>query len=204
MADDAGSDEGERKAELRHFVRNRLAAVRNAAFYLQRRTETTALWHEDPRVAKFFALIVHELGQIEEAVSGNRVPGVTDTQDATPATARAGARVLVVDDHDGNRETLAALLADEDFAVDQVATLADALTYLESDASLDAILLDRHLGEHDGLVLVPLVRATRPAAKIVIVSGACSEAMEGVDDVVGKDLGFEVLLSRLRKLLEPT
>src|SRR5687768_4933387 len=98
MADEASRDDRDRGSELRHFVRNRLAAVRNAAFYLQRRTEPTSLWRDDPRVAKFFQLIVHELGQIEEAVSGGRVPGTTAPASPGPATASRDARVLVVDD----------------------------------------------------------------------------------------------------------
>src|SRR5689334_11727094 len=94
-------------AELRHFVRNRLAALRNAAFCLQRRVEPTALAQEDPRVPQFFALMLHELMEIERAIgdsAGTPVP-VPAGQD----TAKLAVRLLIVDDHEGNRTTLAAL-----------------------------------------------------------------------------------------------
>lgn len=200
MADENG-DERPGGAQLRHFVRNRLAAVRNAAFYLQRRFEPTTVWQDDPRVARFFELIIHELTEIDTAISRDTgAPAAPSPSSMPPAV---GARVLVIDDHDGNRETLAALLEDEDFAVAQAATFEAALIALESDAVFDVLLLDRHLGPHDGLQLVPLVRATRPSAKIIVVSGSCSEPVPGIDDVVGKDLGFDVLLPRLRRLLGP-
>jgi hypothetical protein len=42
---------------MRHDVRNRLSAIRNAAFYLKRRVSQTELWSADARVQQFFALI---------------------------------------------------------------------------------------------------------------------------------------------------
>ena len=42
---------------LRHDLRNNLASIRNAAFYLRRRTKDTELWRSDPRIAQFFGLI---------------------------------------------------------------------------------------------------------------------------------------------------
>ena len=42
---------------LRHDLRNNLASIRNAAFYLRRRTKDTELWRSDPRMAQFFGLI---------------------------------------------------------------------------------------------------------------------------------------------------
>lgn len=46
---------------LRHDARNKLSAVRQAGTYLRTRTEKTALWTEDPRVPRFFALIDEQL-----------------------------------------------------------------------------------------------------------------------------------------------
>jgi signal transduction histidine kinase len=51
-------------ALLRHDLRNKLATVRNAAFYLERRAEKTALWTET-RVPSFFKLIETELEAAE-------------------------------------------------------------------------------------------------------------------------------------------
>jgi len=44
-------------SNMRHDVRNRLSAIRNAAFYLKRRVSQTELWSSDARVQQFFALI---------------------------------------------------------------------------------------------------------------------------------------------------
>ncbi|MGZ3477250.1 MAG: hypothetical protein ACXVCJ_22325, partial [Polyangiales bacterium] len=41
---------------VRHDLRNRLGAIRNSSYFLQRRVKTTPLWSEEPRVPKFFAL----------------------------------------------------------------------------------------------------------------------------------------------------
>jgi signal transduction histidine kinase len=49
---------------LRHELNNKLASVRNAAFYLERRAETAPIWSE-PRVPKFFQLIDSELEAAE-------------------------------------------------------------------------------------------------------------------------------------------
>ncbi len=45
----------------RHDLRNRLGAIRNARYFLERRVGTTELWASDPRVPKFFALIEDEI-----------------------------------------------------------------------------------------------------------------------------------------------
>jgi signal transduction histidine kinase len=51
-------------ALLRHELRNKLATVRNAAFYLERRAEKSAMWGE-ARVPSFFKLIESELEAAE-------------------------------------------------------------------------------------------------------------------------------------------
>jgi signal transduction histidine kinase len=53
---------------LRHDLRNKLATVRNAAFYLERRAEKTALWGE-ARVPSFFKLIESELEAVESMLT---------------------------------------------------------------------------------------------------------------------------------------
>ncbi len=42
---------------VRHDLRNHLASIRNAAFYLRRRTKGTEIWRSDPRMSQFFLLI---------------------------------------------------------------------------------------------------------------------------------------------------
>lgn len=42
---------------LAHDIRNKIGAIRNAAFYLQKRARTTGFWGSDDRVAQMFTLI---------------------------------------------------------------------------------------------------------------------------------------------------
>jgi len=46
---------------VRHDLRNRLGAIRNAGYFLKRRVSTTELWANEPRVPKFFGLIEDEV-----------------------------------------------------------------------------------------------------------------------------------------------
>lgn len=66
MADDSGVVERAAVAEevaslLRHDLRNKLASIRHASFYLQRCVAKTELWESNPRVSELFDLIVTEL-----------------------------------------------------------------------------------------------------------------------------------------------
>ena len=54
---------------VRHDMNNRLASIRNAAGYLQDRTEETELWTSDPRVPRFFRLIDHAVDSAKELLS---------------------------------------------------------------------------------------------------------------------------------------
>lgn len=56
-------------AVLRHDLRNKLASIRNAAFYLRRKVEKTELFETDARVPLFFGLIDDELVSAEKLMS---------------------------------------------------------------------------------------------------------------------------------------
>lgn len=65
----------EAAAVLRHDLRNKLASVRNASFYLQRKigSHASSLMAEDARIATFFELIATEIAAAEAIIAG-RVP----------------------------------------------------------------------------------------------------------------------------------
>ena len=67
----------EAAAVLRHDVRNKLASIRNASFYLRRRVESeaTALVEKDKRVPVFFELIGKELDGADTLIS-ERIPQI--------------------------------------------------------------------------------------------------------------------------------
>ena len=59
---------------LRHDLRNKLASIRNASFYLMRQMKKTDVWGADPRVETFFQLIERELASAEELLSKRAPP----------------------------------------------------------------------------------------------------------------------------------
>ncbi|WP_163997636.1 sensor histidine kinase [Pyxidicoccus caerfyrddinensis] len=61
---------------LRHDLRNKLASIRNASFYLMRQMKKTEVWNTDPRVEIFFQLIEKELTSAEELLSKRSPPAV--------------------------------------------------------------------------------------------------------------------------------
>lgn len=60
-------------ARVSHDLRNQLAAIRNAMFYLRKRFEPTQTWEADPRVAKFVAMIEQQLVDAVATVAGGAV-----------------------------------------------------------------------------------------------------------------------------------
>jgi signal transduction histidine kinase len=87
----------EAASTLRHDVRNRLSSIRNAAFYLRRRTVKAApeLIQQDPRVAQFFDLIESELVGAEQVLT-SRLPPLPDRVGA-PIDAGALIRELAAE-----------------------------------------------------------------------------------------------------------
>lgn len=63
---------------LRHELRNKLASIRNASFYLMRRMQKTDAWTADPRVETFFQLIEKELAAAEQVLSQRAPPEAGD------------------------------------------------------------------------------------------------------------------------------
>jgi signal transduction histidine kinase len=55
---------------MRHDVRNKLATIRNATFYVMRRVKGTETWASDPRLSQFFELIEREIGEATELLEG--------------------------------------------------------------------------------------------------------------------------------------
>jgi len=75
----------EAAAVLRHDIRNKLASVRNAAFYLRRRVESeaAALVEKDRRVPTFFELIGAELDAADRVIT-ERLPVIGGEPAMTP------------------------------------------------------------------------------------------------------------------------
>ncbi|MDP3495588.1 MAG: response regulator transcription factor [Hyphomonadaceae bacterium] len=110
----------------------------------------------------------------------------------------AQARLLVIDDDQGLRETLADFFQIEGYAVSQAANVREARAHL-SAGEPDLMLLDINMPGGDGLTFAAEMRG-RSAIPIIILSG--KGAM--VDRVVGLEVGADDYLSKpfeLRELL---
>jgi signal transduction histidine kinase len=57
-------------SKARHDLRNRLGAIQNAAFYIERKTRSTPLWSE-PRIAPFFGIIADEVGRAQAILTND-------------------------------------------------------------------------------------------------------------------------------------
>ena len=88
----------------------------------------------------------------------------------------AGKTVLVVDDHETTRATIARMLEAGGFSVRTASSAADALERLERERDeIDIVLSDVTMPGMNGIDLSYKIRETYPALPVAIVSGDVSE-----------------------------
>ena len=123
--------------------------------------------------------------------------------------------VLIVDDEAHIRDSLEAILREEDYAVTAVGTAAEALT-LVRDADFQAVLLDIWLPDGDGLQVLADIRGSadestfpRPGApEVVMISGhgtieaAVRATKLGAYDFLEKPLSLDRTLLVLRNAVQ--
>ncbi|HEU4405956.1 MAG TPA: HAMP domain-containing sensor histidine kinase [Polyangiaceae bacterium] len=91
---------------LRHDLRNKLASIRNAAFYLARRAQKTELWGDDPNVPRLFKIIDDSAQGADDLLHGNLGPrsaglrrprrvGAAEPAELAAASARVGPELRV-------------------------------------------------------------------------------------------------------------
>ena len=121
----------------------------------------------------------------------------------------SSARILIVDDEPGIRESLAGILQDEGFAAEAVGTGEECLEKLAADC-FDAVLLDVWLPGMDGLAVLEKAREAPPAGAPVFIMisghGSIESAVRatklGAFDFLEKPLTIERVLVVLRNALE--
>ena len=114
--------------------------------------------------------------------------------------------ILIVDDERGIRETLSAVLRDEGFAADAVATGEDCLKAVERRA-YGCVLLDVWLPGINGLETLRQMRESNCDAAVVIISGhgnvetAVRATKLGAFDFIEKPLSIEKTVLTVRNAL---
>ena len=119
------------------------------------------------------------------------------------------ASILIVDDEEGIRESLGALLRDEGYEVAAVASGEECLEQLES-RDFDLLLLDVWLKEIDGLETLARIQGRDAAPMVVMISGhgnietAVRATKLGAFDFIEKPLSLSKIILVVRNALEYT
>lgn len=112
------------------------------------------------------------------------------------------ARVLLLDDEENVRLSLAMLLEDEGYDVVEAASVPEARAALAESPLFDVAILDRRVGPDRGTDLIPEIRRAAPAAAIIVLSGSTSaEEVPGADVVIDKLDSPREVLARLDAFL---
>ncbi len=117
------------------------------------------------------------------------------------------ARILIVDDESGIRESLGALLRDEGYDVDAAASGEECLARFDSQ-NFDIVLLDVWLPGMDGLATLERIQAREDAPMVVMISGhadiesAVRATKLGAFEFLEKPLSIEKVVLVVRNALE--
>ena len=116
-------------------------------------------------------------------------------------------QVLIADDEDGLRKTIAAWLNDEGFGVTEAPDGKEAITKVQSQ-DFDVVLLDIKMPGANGLEVLRYIKKNSAATEVVMMTGMSDvsmavEAMKlGAREYLTKPLDMDQLVPQLRSLLQ--
>lgn len=140
---------------------------------------------------------------VEEAKAGRSVLEAVAAGAGGRKEAGRRGRILVADDHEAYRVAISRRLRLDGFEVDEVSGGAEAARWA-AETPYDALLLDIHMPEGDGLSAAAEVRARDPFLPVIFMSGEASEAemRSGLANSTAGCLRKPVEMERLGKILE--
>jgi two-component system, OmpR family, KDP operon response regulator KdpE len=115
---------------------------------------------------------------------------------------QAVSTVLVVEDDPSLRMLCRVNLELESYRVLEAATIARAENVL-AEEHVDVLLLDLHVGDRNGLELLPLLRAEHAPVAVCLLSGTSDvdpPQMEGVAGFIRKPFELDELSTAVRRL----
>jgi two-component system nitrogen regulation response regulator NtrX len=116
-------------------------------------------------------------------------------------------RILIVDDEEGIRSTLSAILEDESYRVAAAGTAAEAAQRLRGE-TFDAVILDLWLPDRDGLELLSELREGGFDQPVIVISGhgnidtAVKATRLGAYDFLEKPLSLSRVVLTVQNALE--
>ena len=117
------------------------------------------------------------------------------------------ASILIVDDDEGSRKSLALILGEKGYDVEMAETGREAIEKNQK-RSFDVALLDVRLPDVGGIELLTLLRETHPNTMVIMVTAYASvetarQALnEGASAYITKPLDMNEVLARVREALE--
>jgi DNA-binding NtrC family response regulator len=129
---------------------------------------------------KLYALVRELSEALDQQTKGTR------TSTPRPTPKQLSKRLLFVDDEEGIRITLSALLQQRGFDVRVAASVPEALSEI-STRQFDALLSDLNIGQDgDGFTVVQAMRKVHPAAVTILLTGypAFESALQAIHDEV--------------------
>lgn len=120
--------------------------------------------------------------------------------------SEAGETILVVDDDEELRTTIAEILEQEGFTVETAGNADQALAMVEK-SRFRLVMLDMIMPGTDGMTAITLIKKIAPKTRIIIITAfssvqnAVQALRQGADDYLTKPFKIEELLTAVRKNL---
>jgi len=122
------------------------------------------------------------------------------------AAEMPSATVLLVEDNDGIRDSVAECLASEGYAVCPVANGAEALVALRTTERPSVILVDLVMPVMDGAELIEALRADaswRTIPVVLMTAAASTDALPPADGILEKPFELDDLLAAVERHARP-